>query len=230
MAIRGQVLSQEGQSAKSGIAPDFVFKAVSDAWVNLKLIGNALALEHLLQMVGLFDRDRLIGVAVQNQHGTETAHEELHFLWQAAKKFHHRLNTWVDGGVRESEVSAKGKSQESDAFRIDLWLSRNEADPVPQSFHPERKVAKNRGLVDHAPGARPIKVVQHVDRKALLRQKSGGFGHGGVPAPGTMQTDDCGESLALDRWQEAVDCDRLAAAFEGELRLGNGVHGLQLAW
>ena len=165
-----QVLGQEGSAAQTCVAPGFGGKAVSLARIDLQLIRNPFALEHLLQMVSLFDRYRRVSVAMQDQNGTEAAHEKLHFLGQAAEKFDHGADAGIDGRGGAGEIGAQGKAEQADAFGIDRRLSGDKTDRVPKGLHPKRKMAKNGGFVGGSLGGRPVKVVQNVDRETLLRQ------------------------------------------------------------
>ena len=76
------------------------------------------------KLVGLLDGDGGVGFAVQDQHRTEAAHEEVHFFRHASEEFDDGFHARVDGGIGEREVGSQRKAEERDAFAIDCgWVS-----------------------------------------------------------------------------------------------------------
>src|SRR2546426_3665584 len=106
-------------------------------------------------MMGFFDRDRGVSVAVQDQHGAKPAHEEFHFFGKPSKELHYRLDAYIDRSNREREVGPQRKSEQADVIRVDNFLALDVADSVPKRLPPEREVPHGGLLVDDffGPGA-----------------------------------------------------------------------------
>jgi hypothetical protein len=68
---RGEMFLQELQAPQACVAPDcLVLEAVAGCGIDFYFLGDSFLLEQLLQMVGFFDGDGGIGLAVKDEHGT----------------------------------------------------------------------------------------------------------------------------------------------------------------
>src|ERR1035441_4299893 len=170
------MLLQEVERACTGVAPDFVVESMAGTGIDFDFVGNVLLLEQIAKLIGLCNVDGGIGFAVEDEHGTEAAHEELHLARKTAEEFHDGFYTAVDRGVGEREIGSERKAEERDSFAVDGALAFDEADGIPQGFHPQRKISKDDLLVGEL-RAGAVEVMEHVDGETFLGEEGGIFVH-----------------------------------------------------
>lgn len=219
------MLLKKSQRTQSGIAPDFAGEAVACSGIDFYLISDLLFREDLLQVVGFLDGDGLVLLAVQDQHRAQTAREKPHLFRHSAEELDYGLDAGVDGGGREREICSQRESQQPDTIGIDVRLAGDEADCVPQRFHPDWEVADNGLQAADFGCAGAVKIMQHVYGEALLGEKACGVGHRRVAASGAVQSYHGGKAVCVGGRQEAIEANFFAAAFECNSRLSDGEHG-----
>src|SRR5208283_2555689 len=94
---------------------------------------------------------------------------------------------------------------------------------IPESFHPQRKVAHDGRLVGRF-NAGAVKIMKQVNREPLGREHTSVALHAGHAAPGTVERNDRRNGAVSCRRQVGVEADRLAAALENCRRLCDGRH------
>ena len=144
-------------------------------------------------------------------------------LGMPPKKLDYCFHARVDGGVGEREVGSERKAQQRDALAIDLRLRFDEADCVPEGFHPHGKIALHRLQVGGF-SAGAVKIMQQVNSETLGRERAGVALHAGDVAAGAVECDDGGEWTILCLGQVGAQADGLAARLEDEVGLGHGGH------
>src|SRR5207253_321457 len=102
-----EVPLQESQGAAASILPVLAIEAMTRSAINLHLVRYRFLFKDLLQVVGLGDWHGGVGIAVQDERGTQAPHEEFHFFRKAAEEIDHGFHALIDGRYREREIGAQ---------------------------------------------------------------------------------------------------------------------------
>src|ERR1700690_3061794 len=93
---RPYVTLQKLKASLGRVAPNrLIVESVANCRIDLDLVGDSLLLHQPLQFVCFLNGYGRIGFAMQDQHGTEAPHEEIHFPGHASKELDDRFHPRV---------------------------------------------------------------------------------------------------------------------------------------
>jgi len=114
---------------------------------------------------------------------------------------------------RKGQVGAQRESHQSDILWIDVGLTLQVSDPIPDSLSPDRKMADGSLLIGNTVGAATFKIMRHEDRKPLGSEQRRRPTHARVTTTRAVQSDNHGKTT-MAVGDEGVVADGMASRFE----------------